>query len=58
MTAMETSLGEAFSEPAADVRSYIAPTRSQKGVNLAAGAQAPAAPRTTFLSVWRSAGSS
>jgi glutathione S-transferase len=29
MTAMETTLGEAYSEPAADVRGYIAYVKSQ-----------------------------
>jgi glutathione S-transferase len=31
MAAMETSLGDAYSEPAADVRGYIDYVRSQSG---------------------------
>jgi glutathione S-transferase len=31
MTAVETSLGEAYSEPAADVRAFVANARSQNG---------------------------
>jgi glutathione S-transferase len=31
MTAMETALGEAYSEPAADVRGYVASVKSQNG---------------------------